>query len=93
MIANLKRLDLGFSDVGVLSSPVKALEELRRQPLPDAERRRITQQWESLVQRLDRDGVPAMVREGVRSEQTRFAATQEKGRVAPYVRSQGGLNR
>ena len=74
-------------------SLVKALEELRRQPLPDAERRRITQQWESLVQRLDRDGLPAMVREGVRSEQTRFAALQDQGRAAPSGRPQKGLDR
>ena len=74
-------------------SPVKALKDLRRQPLPDVERLRITRQWASLVQRLDRDGVPAVVREGVRSEQTRFAALLEQGRAAPSGRPQEGLNR
>ncbi len=82
-----------YSSRASKASPVTALEELRRQPLPDAERRRITQQWESLVQRLDRDGVPAMVREGVRSEQTRFAALQEQSRAAPSGRPQEGLDR
>ena len=74
-------------------SPVKALEALRCQPLPDSERVRVTQQWAALVQRLDRDGVPAMVREGVRSEQTRFAALQEQGRAAPSGLPQEGLDR
>ena len=82
-----------YSSRASVVSPVKALEDLRRQPLPDAERRRITQQWASLVQRLDRDGVPAMVREGVRSEQTRFAALLEQGRAAPSGWSQEGLDR
>ena len=71
-------------------SPVKALEDLRRQPLSDAERQRIALQWAALVQRLDRDGVPAMVRQGVRSEQTRFEALQERGRAAPPGRAQDG---
>ena len=82
-----------YSSRASVVSPVKALEDLRRQPLPDAERLRITQQWASLVQRLDRYGVPAMVREGVRSEQTRFAALLEQGRAAPSGRSQEGLDR
>lgn len=73
--------------------PVKALEDLRRQPLPDGERQRIAAQWATLVQRLDRDGVPAMVRQGVRSEQARFAALQEQGRAAPSGRPQEGLDR
>ena len=34
-------------------SPVKALEGLRRQPLPDGERQRIALQWAALAQRLD----------------------------------------
>ena len=74
-------------------SPVKALEDLRRQPLPDGERRRIAAQWAALVQRLDRDGVPTMVRQSVKSEHARFAASFEKGRAAPSVRSQDGLSR
>jgi len=37
--------------------------------------------------------VPAMVREGVRSEQTRFAALQQQGRSVPVVRSPKGLDR
>ena len=82
-----------YSSRASVVSPVKALEDLRRQPLPDVERLRITQQWASLVQRLDRDGVPAVVREGVRSEQTRFAALLEQGRAAPSGRSEEGLDR
>ena len=74
-------------------SPVKALQDLRRQPLPDSERDRITQQWAALVQRLDRAGVPTMVREGVRYEQARFAVLQEQGRAAPLGRQQEGLDR
>ena len=45
------------------------------------------QQWGAMVQRLYRDGVPTTVREGVRSEQTRFAALQQQGRSVPVVRS------
>ena len=74
-------------------SPVKVLEDLRRQPLPEAERRRIAKQWATLVQRLDRDGVPAIVRQGVRSEQTRFLALQEPGRAALSTRSREGPDR
>ena len=47
------------------ASPVKALGHLRAQPLPDGERQRITRQWALLAQRLDRDGVPDIVRQGV----------------------------
>ena len=78
------------------SSPVApglALEDLRRQPMSEDERQRVSQQWLRLNERLDRDGVPAMVREGVRSEQTRFAALLEQGRAAPSGRSQDGLDR
>ena len=74
-------------------SPVEALEDLRRQPLPDGECQRIAAQWAALVPRLDRDGVPAMVRQGVRSEQTRFVALQEQGRATPSGRPQEGLDR
>ena len=70
-----------YSSMGSKVSPVKALEGLRRIPLPDIERKRIAAQWSSMVQRLDRDGMPTMVRQGVRFEQTRFAALHEKGRV------------
>ena len=66
---------------------------LRRQPLAQVERERIAQQWVQLVQRLDREGVPAMVREGVRSEQSRFTALQEQDRAAPSGRPQEGLDR
>ena len=78
------------------SSPVVpdlALAELRRQRRRQVERQRIAQQWVQLVQRLDRDGVPAMVREGVRSEQSRFTALQEQGRATPSGRPQEGLDR
>ncbi len=73
--------------------PDVVLAELRRQPLPDAERKCIAQQWMQLVQRLDREGVPAMVREGVRSEQSRFTALQEQGRAAQLGRPREGLDR
>ena len=82
-----------FSSRGSTVSPVKALQDLRRQPLSDSERQRITQQWAALVQRLDREGVPAMVREGVKSEQSRFAALKEQGRAASSGRPQEGLDR
>lgn len=75
------------------SSPVVALVVLRQQPLAVAERQHLAQQWVKLVQRLDREGVPAMVREGVRSEQSRFTALQEQGRAAPSGRPQKGLDR
>ncbi len=74
-------------------SPVKALQDLRRQPLPESERQRIALQWAALVQRLDREGVPAVVRQGVRSEQARFAAVQEQGRAARSARSRKGPDR
>lgn len=74
-------------------SPVKALEDLRRQPLPDGERQRIAAQWASLGQRLDRDGVPDLVRHGVKTEHTRFIALQEKVRAAPPRRTREGLDR
>ena len=82
-----------YSSRGSTVSPVKALQDLRRQPLPESERHRIAQQWAALVQRLDREGVPSMVREGVRSEQSRFAALQEQGRAAPLGQPQAGLDR
>lgn len=74
-------------------SPVKALEDLRQRPLPDGERQRIAAQWATLAQRLDQEGVPALVRQGVRSEQTRFAALQQQGRAAARERPQEGLDR
>jgi hypothetical protein len=82
-----------YSSRGSKVSPVKVLEGLRRQPLPEGERQRIAGQWAALVKRLDRDGVPAMVRQGVKSEHARFAAMLEKGRVAPPGRSEEGLDR
>ena len=82
-----------YSSRGSTVSPVKALQDLRRQPLPDSERQRITHRWAALVQRLDREGVPAMVREGVKSEQSRFAALKEQGRAASSGRPQEGLDR
>lgn len=72
--------------------PVKALEDLQRQPLPQGERQRIEGQWAALVQRLDRDGVPDLVRQSVKTEQIRFIASQEKGRVATSRRSPEGLD-
>ena len=74
-------------------SPVKALEDLRRQPLPDGERQRIALQWAALVQRLDRDGVPEIIRQGVKAEHARFVAILEQGRAAASGRSQEGLDR
>lgn len=75
------------------ASPVKALEDFRRQPLPQGERQRIARQWAALVQRLDRDGVPDLVRQGVKTQQMRFIASQEKGRAATSKRSHEGLDR
>ena len=75
------------------ASPIKALEDFRRQPLPQGERQRIARQWAALVQRLDRDGVPDLVRQGVKTEQMRFIASQEKGRAATSRRSHEGLDR
>ena len=74
-------------------SPVKAFEDFRRQPLPEGERQRIAHQWATLAQRLDRDGVPDLVRQGVKTEHLRFIALHEKGRAAPSARSQEGLDR
>ena len=74
-------------------SPVKALEDLRRLPLPAGERQRIAQQWAALVQRLDRDDFPEIVRQGVKYEHARFVAMPEKGRAAPSGRPQEGLDR
>jgi hypothetical protein len=54
-----------YSSRASMVSPIKALEDLRRLPMADGERQRIALQWAALVQRLDRDGVPDMVREGV----------------------------
>ncbi len=82
-----------YSSRGSTVSPVKALRDLRRQPLQDSKRQRITHQWAALVQRLDRQSVPAMVREGVRSEQSRFTAFQKQGRAAPSGRPQEGRDR
>lgn len=75
-----------YSSVSSKLSPAKALEDLRRQPLPDGERQRIATQWAALAQRLDRDGVLDMVRQGVKSEHTRFVATLDKGRAAQSSR-------
>ena len=66
--------------------PVNALEDRRRQPLPAGERQRFALQWAALVLRLDCDGVPAIVRKGVKYEHARFDAMPEKGRAAPSVR-------
>jgi predicted ABC-type ATPase len=74
-------------------SPVKALQDVRRQPLPDAERQRIALQWAALVQRLDRDGVPDRVRQGLRFEQARFTALQQQGRGASSGPTREGLDR
>ena len=82
-----------YSSRGSTVSLVKSLQDLRRQPLPDSERQRITHRWAALVQRLDREVVPAMVREGVRSEQSRFSALQQQGRAARSGRPQEGLDR
>jgi hypothetical protein len=74
-------------------SPVKALEDLRRLPMTDGERQRIAMHWAALVQRLNRDGVPDMVREGVKFEQARFATLVERRKAAPPVPLQHGRDR
>lgn len=63
--------------------PGKALEDFRRQPLPEAEQQRIGRRWIELTQQLDRDGVPSRVREGVRAEQARFAAARSQDQDPP----------
>jgi len=50
-------------------------------------------QWGVLVQRLDRDGVPDMVRQGVKFEQARFTSLQEQGRGVTSGRPPEGLDR
>ena len=82
-----------YSSRASSAPPVKALEDFRRQPLPQGERQRIARQWAALVQRLDRDEVPDLVRQGVKTEQMRFIASQEKGRAATSKRSHEGLDR
>ena len=82
-----------YSSRAAKVSPLKALEDLRKQPLPEGELQRIAHQWAALVQRLDRDGVPELVRHGVKTEHMRFIALQEKGRAAPSTRSQEGPDR
>ena len=62
-VVNRQGRELYWSRASTVS-PVKALQDIRRQPLPDSEHQRITQQWAALDQRLDRAGVPAMVRKG-----------------------------
>lgn len=62
-----------YSSIRSQHAPVAALEQLRRQQLPAAELARIAQEWERLVAALDREGIPEVVRSGVRQEQQRFA--------------------
>lgn len=57
--------------------PVAALQTLRQRPLSQDRIERIGQTWRQLVEALDRDGVPDVVRAGVRREQQRFSATVE----------------
>lgn len=57
--------------------PVAALQTLRQRPLSQERIERIGQTWRQLVEVLDRDGVPDVVRAGVRREQQRFSATVE----------------
>jgi predicted ABC-type ATPase len=52
-------------------APVAALEDLRRQSLPADQQQRIAQQWNKLVQRLDRVGGPDVVRQQVLLERNR----------------------
>ena len=72
-------------------SPVKALEDLRRVPLPKVEAERIAGQWASLAKRLDVDGVPDIVRQGVQAERARFTQALTTGRALGLGRSRGGI--
>lgn len=69
-----------YSSASSKVSPSKALADFRRQPLADADRQRIAGRWARLVELLDRDGVPQLVRDGVQAEQARFAAVPRAGR-------------
>ena len=67
-------------------SPVKALQDIRRQPLPDSEHQRITQQWAALGSAGSTGRPGGRAGDGSQrgqSEQTRFTALQEQGRAAP----------
>lgn len=60
---------------------VDRLAVLRREPLSDAAAQRLDAEWARLRTALDREGVPDLVRRGVRAEQQRFtAAKQPRGR-------------
>jgi hypothetical protein len=50
--------------------PVKALEDFRRQPLPEGEQQRIAQPWATRDEQIDRDGVPDLVRQSLKERQS-----------------------
>ncbi len=60
------------------SSPVSVLHRLRASELPTDVRQLVGREWARLRSVLDRDGVPDVVREGVRQEEARFAAWQAR---------------
>ena len=77
-------------------SLIKALQDIRRQPLPDSEHQRITQQWAALGSAGSTARPGGRAGDGSQrgqSEQTRFTALQEQGRAAPSGRPQEGLDR
>lgn len=62
----------------VASSPVSILHRLRASQLPPDVCQLVGREWGRLRSVLDRDGMPDVVREGVRQEQARFAAWQAR---------------
>lgn len=80
--------------------PASSLRALQRAALPEAEVLRIARAWARLAAALDRDGVPALVREGVRAQREGFLIRSVEARarpspVAPKVqqRTRGGPER
>lgn len=63
---------------------VKRLAALRKEPLSEAERAKLAAEWGRLADALDKEGVPDLVRRGVRAEQRRVAtrprSTRERDR-------------
>lgn len=66
-----------------LLDPVAALQTLRQRPLTQERIERIRQTWTQLATVLDRDGIPGVVRAGVRREQQRFAVQATAVHPAP----------
>jgi hypothetical protein len=63
---------LRYDSHGASVSPREALANARLQPLPTEQALTLAEDWHRLARTLNRDGVPALVREGVLREQARF---------------------